>query len=324
MPDADFTRVHVARQWLRPLVSVHGVALRGVLAIAAAWVLAGAQTSGAAIRVAADATALARAVQSKRIVMLGEVHDNEVHHALRAEALAQLIAGGSRPALAFEQFDIERQPDIDRARSERPRDVDHLIAQARSRGSWRWESYRPMIALALEHDLPIVAANLSRSRAMKVATEGWSAVFDAPAAKALKLDALPREFVRTHEQAIARGHCNRLPARVLPSMARAQIARDAVLAQALRPHVHRGVVLIAGNGHARNDVGVPYWLEPDERAASISVALLERGDEEAFPTDAIPFDAFVVTPAAERANPCNDVPKQLPEPAPSGPPQPDR
>jgi uncharacterized iron-regulated protein len=247
-------------------------------------------------------------------VLLGEVHDNDRHHALRADVLAKLVAGGSRPAVAFEQFDSERQPDIDRARAEKPRDADHLIAQAKSRGSWNWNAYRPLIELALANDLPIVAANLSRTRAMKVASEGWSAVFDENTARALELDALPAEFVGKHERSIARGHCDQLPATALPSLARAQIARDIVITQAVRPHFARGVVLITGNGHVRRDIGVPYWLTANERAGSISVGLLEQGDVEPSDVATLPFDAYAITPAAERSDPCRDVPKHAQTP----------
>jgi len=71
---------------------------------------------------------------------------------------------------------------------------------------------------------------------------------------------VPPSFLRAHESAIAKGHCNLLPAEAMPGMARAQIARDRSLAQAIGPYAARGVVLLTGNGHARTDVGVPYWL----------------------------------------------------------------
>jgi len=72
--------------------------------------------------------ALVQAMQGHRIVLLGEVHDNAIQHALRAAALRQWVEQGARPALAFEQFDREHQPDIERSRRERPSDADYLIA----------------------------------------------------------------------------------------------------------------------------------------------------------------------------------------------------
>ena len=49
----------------------------------------------------------------------------------------------------------------------------------------------------------------------------------------------------------------------LPAQARAQMARDIVLARAIGPYLDRGVVLLAGNGHVRRDIGVPFWLSAD-------------------------------------------------------------
>jgi uncharacterized iron-regulated protein len=247
--------------------------------------------ASAATELAVTAEALAAAMQGQRVVVLGEVHDNAAQHALRAAALRLLIARGARPAIAFEQFDREHQADIDRARRERPMDVDHLIAQARGAPGWNFDLYKPFLALALEYDLPIVAANLSRQDAMKIAT-GGAATPEIPAA-----------LLRTQEEAIAKGHCNLLPDDALPGMARAQIARDRALADAIAPYAQRGVVLLTGNEHARKDVGVPHWLAPP----SASIALVERGDET--PVDA--FDAYVVTEPAARPDPCDELRKRM-------------
>ena len=254
-------------------------------------------------------------MRGHRVVLLGEVHDNTAQHALRAAALRQLVVQGARPAIAFEQFDTDRQADIDRARREQPRDADYLIAQAKGRDDWRWESYRPFVALALEFDLPIVAANLSRDKAMKVAINGWPALFDPATRDELRLDALPADFRRKHEEAIAIGHCNLLPTDALPARARAQMARDLVMAQSIRPYLTRGVVLLAGNGHVRRDIGVPFWLTSDERRSVISIGLLERDDDGSDAESAADFDAYVITERAQRADPCKELAQRLGPPS---------
>jgi uncharacterized iron-regulated protein len=266
-----------------------------------------------------DADALARAMRGAPVVLLGEVHDNAAQHALRVQALARLVAGGARPAIAFEQFDRERQPDVERARRERPLDADWLIAAASGpRSGWDWPLYRPFVQLALDHDLPIVAANLSRADAARVMREGFGAVFDAPARAALGLDALPADLLAAHEREIADGHCGMMPAAMLAPMARAQIARDAVLAGAIAPHAARGVVLLTGNGHARRDLGVPRWLPPEWRGRTLSIGLLERADGgPAMPGAA--FDRVVLTPAARRDDPCATLRRPAPGPRPAPP-----
>jgi uncharacterized iron-regulated protein len=253
-----------------------------------------------------DAARLQAALASRPVVLLGEVHDNAAQHAARAQALRALVESGARPALAFEQFDRDRQAVLDRARSEplppgRAR-ADHVIAQAGSPRGWNWTLYRPYVELALQYDLPIVAANLSRAEAMRVGREGFGAAFDAATIAALGLDRLPADFVRAHERVVDDGHCNALPAAAMPALARAQIARDAALAQAIAPHLARGLILLTGNGHARNDLGVPFFLPPAERARAVTIGLLE--DAHASPAQARRYDVAFVTPTQSRPDPC--------------------
>lgn len=258
-------------------------------AIAAALVITAlACHAQAATRLPPTPDALAGAMQASRVVLLGEVHDNAAQHALRAQALRRILAAGARPAIAFEQFDRDAQGAIDRARRERPRDADHLVAQARGAPGWNWSLYKPYIALALEYDLPIVAANLSRADAMKIATT--AAPTDAPAA-----------LVRAQEEAITKGHCDLLPPDAVPGMARAQIARDRALAASIAPYAGRGVVLLTGNGHARKDMGVAHWLA----VPSTSIALVE--DDE----DTGAFDYYIVTERASRPDPCEELRKRM-------------
>jgi uncharacterized iron-regulated protein len=243
------------------------------------------------------------------LVLLGEVHDNAALHLRRWTVLRRALAAGWRPAVAMEQFDVDRQADIERARRERPGDVEHLIAQA-GRGGWDWAHYRPLIGLALAHALPLIAADLPDAAARRLVRENAAAVLGAMRAGELGLAgprALPIDDAwRAAQQGeIARGHCDALPAALLPGMARAQFARDAVMADALGRHAARGAVLLAGNGHVRRDIGVPRWLAALAPARLWTVGFLERGAAD----DALSraFDAVVVGAAEPREDPCAAV-----------------
>ncbi len=283
--------------------------VRDLMAFAAALLALAACAS--APRADFNAQSLARALAQRPVVLLGEVHDNAAQHATRAAALRALLADGARPAIAFEQFDRERQEDIERARRETPPPgrslAAHVIEAARTtRTAWNWELYQPFVELALDYELPIVAANLSRAEAMKVAREGFGAVFDQATINRFALDALPPALLAAHERAVDDGHCNRMPAASLPALARAQVARDVALVQAIRPHFRRGVVLLTGNGHVRNDIGVPALLSEAERRAVISIGLLERDRSHVdWPSR---FDVAFSTPAQPREDPCASLP----------------
>jgi uncharacterized iron-regulated protein len=168
------------------------------------------------------------------IVLLGEVHDNPVQHGLRLEVLRRAFEAGWRPAIAMEQLDRERQVDIEQARKERPLDENYLIEKAatehgKSINGWNWDYYRPYVALALQYDVPLLAANLSRSDAQKIVELGYSAVFDDSMEHRLGLDRQLPSLQLAHENEIDVGHCHALPKELLPAMARAQLARETQL-----------------------------------------------------------------------------------------------
>ncbi|WP_455285068.1 ChaN family lipoprotein [Cupriavidus necator] len=263
-----------------------------VAGLLAATVLA----AGCATRAPAP-DAVSAAFAGKSYVLLGEVHDNAAAQQQRLAALTRAVEQGWRPAIAMEQFDRERQADIERARRERPRDADYLIAQAGG-GAWQWPLYRPVVALALQYDLPLVAANLSRADAGKVVRGGLDSLFSVDERRQLGLSGeLPRDLVAAQTAVLDQGHCGNFPKAMLPGMLSAQAARDAVMAQVLRPHAQRGAVLVAGNGHVRRDIGVPRWLAAD------AGKVLSVGYVESPPADG-EFDLAVMVPAVSRKDPC--------------------
>lgn len=231
-----------------------------------------------------------------RLLLLGEVHDNAAQHALRLKAFEAWLASGARPALLMEQFDRERQADIDRLRAEaggKPVDAQRLIDAAAASGArWQWEFYRPFVRLALEHGLPIVAANVSRSEARLVATQGLAALgFDAE---------VPADLLRAQADLIVASHCGMVDQAQGLRMAAAQVARDQFMARMLEPQRERGAVLLAGNGHVRRDIGVPRWLSADARSRTVAIGFLEEGDD-----DRTAYDHALTTPRQAREDPCN-------------------
>lgn len=251
-------------------------------------------------------------LRGNAVVMLGEVHDNGRQHQLRLEWLQRAFAAGWRPALVMEQFDREHQPDIERARQERPRDAQHVIdlaaphTEGSAGGGWDWNFYRPFVALALEYDVPLVAANLSREDAARVVRGGYATVFDPQTLRALGLErSVDPAWEAAQEHEIDVGHCHALPPSLLPAMAHAQFARDAVMADILRQQTSGGVVLLAGNGHVRRDLGVPRWLGPALQARLFTVGFLEQGET----APAGSFDAVVYAPPAARPAPCRQFEK---------------
>jgi uncharacterized iron-regulated protein len=243
------------------------------------------------------------------VVLLGEVHDNAGQHALRLQALQAWLARGGRPVLVMEQFDRERQVAIDELRSKKPGpDADALIAAAGT-GGWDWAYYRPYIALALEHDLPIVAANVSREQARRIMTDGLAAHgFDA---------AVPAELVQRLSEEIEASHCGALDAATARRMVLAQVARDQSMARVVDAQSAAGhqVLLLAGNGHVRVDGGAPRWLSPATRARSEAIGVLEaEPGQTPDPAELAQFDRVIYTAVQKRSDPCLDMPRPTKKP----------
>jgi uncharacterized iron-regulated protein len=225
------------------------------------------------------------------VVLLGEVHDNAAQHALRAQAFAALLATGARPVLAMEQFDRDKQPLIDRLQAQQPPPDAQALISAAGGGGWQWVHYRPFVQLALDHGLPIVAANVGRDEARRVMREGLAATgFRAE---------VPAELLARQAAGIEASHCGMLDAATAGRMALAQVARDQFMAQVLQQHAQRGVVLLAGNGHVRVDIGVPHWLPPAVRARSEAIGVLEQGDA------LTAYDHRIFTAVQPRPDPCD-------------------
>lgn len=249
-------------------------------------------------------------------LLLGEIHDHPLVHRERAVWL-DALARRHRFALAFEQFDVHRQPDLDRARASDPalaRLRGHpggpeLAAAARRLAEaggfdfqgWHWPFYAPYLELALRHELPVVAVNLSREQGRRI-SRGETVAPPPPAGWVDSDDDALAEEIR-------RGHCGMLPERAIAPMARAQSARDATIARAIvdaRHGLGLPVVLLAGNGHVRNDLGVPRHLSALAPGASaVSVGFVES----AVSARDADFDVTVQIPAHSRPDPCEGLRK---------------
>ncbi len=240
------------------------------------------------------------------IVLFGEVHDNAAQHALRLESFKALLATGARPALLMEQFDRERQGEIDRVLlSATADDADAVIAAgqtAAAASGWEWRHYRPLIALALQYRLPIVAANVSRNDTRRIFSDGLAAQgFEAQ---------VPGDIETAQARAIERSHCGMVDVAMARRMAGAQVARDQFMARMVEVHADRGAWLMAGNGHVRSDVGVPRWLKATTRERVEVVGMLETGDD-----DVAGYDRVIVTPPQPREDPCAEMKKPAARPA---------
>lgn len=240
------------------------------------------------------------------IFILGEIHDNPDHHAEQAR-LTKLL---QPQALVFEM--IEPAP-ARRITPELRADADRLEAHLEwTESGWPdFAMYYPIFAAAPE--AAVYGGAVPREDVRRAVGEGAAIVF-GDAAPLFALDeALPESELSLRLTLQQEAHCNALPDEMLPGMVEAQRLRDAAIARAaVAAFAHASalsdtpaVVVIAGNGHAREDWGVPallrhYYAEVGTDAPRI-VALGQF--EEGIPEEA-PYSASTSAPAPEREDPC--------------------
>ncbi len=265
------------------------------------------------------------------VLLAGEVHDNLQHHALRAALIEELHASeigrqrSFRPALVFEHIRTDQQLALDQF-ADFNTNARHLGTAGDLFRFLDWERsgwpdqklFEPLFSAAIQFKLPILPGDPPREKVRVVAKGGAEALtdderqrlhLDQPLAPPLQ-DALLTELEASH--------CGLLPKTAFGNMAVAQRYRDAHLAEALTKaaDAHGSAVLFAGNGHVRNDRGVPYYLKqmaPNRKVVTVMLLEVEDGttDPEAYvprdPEGKPAVDYIIFTPRIERKDPCADM-----------------
>lgn len=219
-------------------------------------------------------------------LLLGEQHDAPVHQRWEQETVRWLATRGRLAALVMEMADAGRTTDglPAGASAAQVRTALHWNDEA-----WPWQRYAPVVMAAVAAGVPVRGGNLPRDRMRAAMQDQTLDGHLQPAALALQ------------RHAIDEGHCGLLPADRLQPMVRVQLARDASMAQAVQDarQAGRTVLLVAGFGHVRRDLGIPTWLPP---GFSYKAAIAQSGQ----PSGAIQSEADYIqtTPALAAQDDC--------------------
>ena len=175
--------------------------------------------------------------------------------------------------MGLEQFDLEYTQPL--AEQNQPGSVRTARSIAEAGGfneqAWGWALYEPIFEKAAYYSLPVFPLNLSRDDARLIAnsvadewrlalTDEQLAVIDhyAPDLR------LPEQQQADLQSVLSQAHCGDISSERAAQVARAQIARDLLMAKAIidaiKQHPRHQIVTIMGNQHALKTRGVPYWL----------------------------------------------------------------
>ena len=226
------------------------------------------------------------------IHVLGEVHDNPLHHIEQANQVAAIAPS----AIVFEMLTPD-QAALVNANDRKDPNLGTIIGWEEA-GWPDFAIYAPIFAAS---DAPVYGAALPRDTVIAAITSSAAEVF-GEGAERYGLTMLSDDLRAVMEAEQAEAHCDALPAEMLPGMVEAQRLRDAHFARAtLAAYDETGgpVVLITGNGHARIDRAVPAYItrvRPDLTVHALGILEI--------PEDDAPFDTVIVTAPAERDDPC--------------------
>jgi uncharacterized iron-regulated protein len=266
---------------------------RGSAAAALAWCLVGA--AGAAEPGTGVAGLIERLLPTP-VLLVGEQHDAPEHQDLQRELVQGLAARGQLAALVMEMLEQGRQttglpPDAseDRVRATLQWSEEHSAG-------WPWKAYGPVVMAAVRAGVPVLGGNLPRAE-MRAAMADPS------------LDQrLPEPALNQQRDSIRNGHCGLLSEAQIAPMTRIQIARDLAMArEALAQRLPgKTVLLVAGNGHVRRDLGVPQHLG---EAGGYRVLMAQAGSGQ--PAPAAQPDAVWPTPALPARDHCAELRQRM-------------
>ena len=234
-------------------------------------------------------------------MVVGEVHDNPLHH----EGQAAVVRALAPTAVVLEMLTPDQAARWDPALAADPDVLDDVLGW--SEAGWPdVDLYLPLFEAIPEAAAVVGAAPPAatvRNAIQNGAASAFEAAGGAPVAFGLE-EPLPADERTAREARQAAAHCDALPAELLPGFVEAQRLRDAAFAAAVLDALEAHgppVVLVTGNGHAHADWGVPAALS--RAAPSVSVhSIVQMEGEGAHP----PADEVVVTapPPEPRPDPC--------------------
>lgn len=247
-----------------------------------------------------------------KFVLLGEKHDNPAHHLNQARMVRTLAKAGRAMAVAWEMISDKEAAALAKALAVRPVDFAGLGAALRwePRGWPDWSIYQPVAEAAVTHGATLLPAAITREETMAM-VHGKSA-WQPPAT-------LPSDAAARLEQDIRASHCGHAGAKMVAMMTRIQQHRDMTMATRMLAGLqrHDRLVLIAGNGHARRDYGVPFYLaDAGINVAQVLVlASLEvqpgRKDPAAYASPGHKYDLIWFTRRVDNDDPCEKFKEQL-------------
>ncbi len=211
--------------------------------------------------------ALEKQISLGSYLLIGEKHDNPDHHRLESKLLKHFAQ--PQVAVVFEMLDDKQSVYLPQLKS--THNLKQLKDQLRwPEKGWSWQDYGVLFQQVLQQGAELVAGNIDRDKIKKIYREGEAAL--TPASRYQSLSQVAKKHTPVLLDLVFESHCQQMPREHLKPMVTIQLAKDASMASALADS--EKAILIAGNVHARKDIGVAAHLTVLNKT-SVTVLLIE-------------------------------------------------
>jgi uncharacterized iron-regulated protein len=203
---------------------------------------------------------LASAVVRHDVVFFGEFHGDSLIHATQLRLLEEIAGTTDRPVIvAMEMFERDVQQAVDRYLDGRI-DEDAFLAESRP---WRnyASDYRPLLEMARRNGWPVIAGNIPREVASRIAREGLAMLSgDDLAERGLIAeehvcpeDAYFDRFAQEMQRHPVPGADQEAMAQMTRRYYESQCAKDEAMAESVARAAAEGALVIHFNGSFHSD-----------------------------------------------------------------------
>ena len=262
---------------------------------------------------------LADEIVKSNYILLGETHDNVLHHKYQAWVIDKL--GTSKPSalVAFEMIDQSQGELVVGRKFESTNTLIDGLDQEKT--NWNYKrNYKPVFDSVLKAGFGIYPASLDRSTILAIARKGEVEIPSQIKSYLEKNAYTPAQEDALREE-IKMSHCGMENPQMATAMMLIQRVKDAVMMDSLLRKASADTrILVAGSGHVRNDRGVPLYIRRENNKANIlTIAWLEVADEyngvkayaKHWGGEQLPFDYVWFTARADRPDPCEGFKRHM-------------
>lgn len=207
-------------------------------------------------------------MSGQKLLFLGEHHANEQHHQWQLEVLQKITQQGQW-ALGLESFPRRQQKTLDEWIN-KTISYDEFIRKVGWDDFWSFPSelYRPILELARERNIPLIALNVDRELIRKTGHMGWENIPGNEREGVNNPNPPDKAYVRRLAISFQKHNTHEIGDETKQHFRRfveQQLLWDTAMAQAIndahQAYPDRQIVSIIGSWHLIEKLGVPYQLK---------------------------------------------------------------